>query len=58
MFFLNWLYTDSSLGGLTGGEYSLEDPEDTNEETKEERQEDYEQLYDEQMNLNHSLLFP
>jgi hypothetical protein len=57
MFFLNWLYADSesSLGGLTGGEYSLEDP---NEETKEEREEDYEQLYDEQMDLNHSLLFP
>ena len=55
MFFLNWLYTprESSLGGLTGG-----DSEDPLEETKDEHDEEYDQLYEEQINLNHSLVFP
>lgn len=59
MYLLKWFYTprESSLGGLTGGD-SLEDPlEDPLEETKYE-DEDYEQLYDEQMNLNQSQVFP
>ena len=54
IFFLKWLYPNLSLAGLTGGD-SLEDPL---EETKYEQDEDYEELYDEQMNLNHSLVFP
>jgi hypothetical protein len=50
-----WFYTprESGLGGLTGGD-SIEDPL---EETKYERDEDYDQLYDEQMDLNQSLVF-
>ena len=52
--FFQWFYTPS-LGGLTGGD-SIEDPLEG--ETKYERDDDYDQLYDEQMNLNHSLLFP
>jgi hypothetical protein len=59
IYLLKWFYTprESSLGGLTGG-YSVEDSlEDPLEETKFE-EEDYDRLYDEQMNLNHSLVFP
>ena len=50
LFIFQWFYAprESSLGGLTGGDI---------EETKDER-DDYDELYDEQMNLNHSLVFP
>ena len=52
--FFQWFYAhrESSLGGLTGG-----DIEEDIEETKDER-DDYDELYEEQMNLNHSLVFP
>ena len=58
IYLLKWFYTprESSLGGLTGG-YSVDSLEDPLEETKFE-EEDYDRLYDEQMNLNHSLVFP
>ena len=63
IYFLKWFYTprESSLGGLTGG-YSVDSLEDPLEETKFEEtkfeDEDYDRLYDEQINLNHSLVFP